>query len=139
MRKKTIIVCVLAIAFTVYAIYARNSIRGLNIYLLSYQVGKWFIRTYLPAAVLAAAAWIISIVWLRKDMRIRKEKKQQYQQPDNEKKQQYQQPDNEEKTEYRQPDNEIKMQSPAAAYCKACGAKMQPEHKFCAKCGARAE
>ena len=124
MRKRTIIACAAAVLLTIYALYAWNSIKGLNIYLLSYQTGRWLTRTWLPAAILAVAVWIFCIAWLSTDIRNRKAKKALT-------------PETGKAPEKVRIPKKVPAPEASAGYCGTCGEKLQPGQKFCGKCGTK--
>lgn len=75
MRKKTIIFIVIEILLIVYSCIACSKSRGLNIYLISYEMGQVFVYTYIPAILLATIFLFVVIRLVKKDVHMYKEQK----------------------------------------------------------------
>lgn len=69
MKKRTIIIGVLAVILSIYFWIAFFKTRGIGIYTISYTLGRILVITYFPTAILALISWLIFIVNVKKEIK----------------------------------------------------------------------
>lgn len=85
MKKRVWVVWILmAVLVSIYAIHARNTVNSVDIYFVSYTIGKIYAMTYIVAGVIAVALWVCVIYFFVKyrkqwiaELKVKKAKKKQ--------------------------------------------------------------
>ena len=147
MRKKTIVLGVIELILLVYGCIAYRSIKGLHIYLLSYELGKIFVYTYIPVIFLAIIGMVFVIRLVKNDIKTLKIKKAQNKEIKAKKKKQkiaddkleeatvlLQTEESEEATVLLQAEEQEEA-TVIKLFCNQCGNEIKPNQKFCIKCG----
>lgn len=112
------VVAVITLAFSIYAIHAGTTVKGIEIYFVSYDEGRVFASTYVIAGILAVAGWICVILQGIKIVRQWWNSKSK-------------------KSEIKDiPSDVVQKQE---VKCAGCGAVLKADAKFCTQCGKKVE
>ena len=129
-----VVLAVITLAISIYALCAGITVKGVDIYLVSYNVGRVFAATYIISGILAVAGWIFLLIcvmkmirqWLNSD-----KKKTEVEEKTSDAGQ--------EKLEAKEKALNTEQKQEAEVKCAGCGAILISGAKFCTKCGKKVE
>jgi len=116
----------IAVALSIYTVYAWYMVNGINIYFVTYEQGRLLVYTYIPAGVIAVLFWVVFVKSVKK---ARKDKKKSVPA----------QPIADEPTDTKMAMKEQTIEKTMDRVCYNCGEKLDKDAKFCTKCGSKAE